>query len=199
MKHKLQIKDMTLVAMFTALSAVGAFLRIPTPLVPITFQTVFTCLAGLILGKNKGCLSVGLYVLLGLFGLPIFTEGGGFHYVFNATFGYLIGFTIGAYFTGAIAHSRENPSIRRLICASMVHLVISYVVGAIYGYMVLRLVNHVEYGIKEILMAFVIPFLPKDILLCTFASVFASRLLPILKKQFDIDPYTYKDKRKVRV
>ena len=95
MKSKFQIRDMTLIAMFTALSAVGAFIKIPTPIVPFTLQIVFTCLAGLILGKNKGGLSVALYVLLGLFGLPIFTKGGGFNYVFETTFGYLIGFAIG--------------------------------------------------------------------------------------------------------
>lgn len=191
--NKLQIRDMTLIAMFTALSAVGAFIKIPTPVIPFTLQIVFTCLAGLILGKNKGGLSVALYVILGLFGLPIFTKGGGFHYIFETTFGYLIGFTVGAYVVGAIAHAKENPSFKRLLCASMINLVIVYTFGCIHGYIVLNFVNHVEYGAKEILMAFAVPFLPADILLSIFTSIFASRLLPILKKQFNINPYTYKN------
>lgn len=194
MKSKLQIRDMTLIAMFTALSAVGGFLKIPTPVVPITMQIVFTGFAGLILGKNKGGLSVALYVILGLIGLPIFTKGGGFHYVFEPTFGYLIGFAVGAYLTGAIAHAKEDPSLKRLICAVIVNLVVSYAIGAIYGYFILNYVNHVEYGAKEIIAAFVTPFIGKDFVLSILTAVLASRLLPILKKQFNLNPYTYKNK-----
>ena len=186
MKSKFQIRDMTLIAMFTALSAVGAFIKIPTPVVPFTLQIVFTCLAGLILGKNKGGLSVALYVLLGLFGLPIFTKGGGFNYVFETTFGYLIGFALGAYVTGAIAHAKENPSLLRLICATMVNLIIVYSLGCIYGYFILNYVNHVEYGAKAIIAAFVTPFIGPDFILSIFTACFAKKLLPILEKQFQL-------------
>ncbi|MCC8068892.1 MAG: biotin transporter BioY [Ruminococcus sp.] len=185
-KSKFNIKDMTLIAMFTALSAVGAFIKIPTPVIPFTLQIVFTCLAGLILGKNKGGLSVALYVLLGLFGLPIFTKGGGFQYIFETTFGYLIGFAVGAYVTGAIAHAKENPSLKRLICASMVNLVIVYTLGCIYGYFILNYVNHVEYGVKAILGAFVGPFIIPDLILSIFTACFSKKLLPILEKQFQL-------------
>lgn len=183
---KITVKDMTLIAMFTALSAVGAFIKIPTPVIPFTLQIVFTTLAGLILGKNKGGLSVALYVLLGLFGLPIFTKGGGFHYIFETTFGYLIGFAIGAYVTGAIAHAKENPSLKRLICATMVNLVIVYVLGCVYGYFILNYVNHVEYGVKAILGAFVGPFIIPDFILSIFTACFTKKLLPILEKQFKL-------------
>ena len=89
-------KAMILCALFAALAAVGAFLRIPVPLVPFTLQFLFTNLAGLLLGKKLGAVSVGVYVLLGLMGLPIFTGGGGIGYLVHPTFGYLIGFILGA-------------------------------------------------------------------------------------------------------
>ena len=67
-----------LVAMFAALSAIGAFIRVPMPMVPFTLQLFFTTMAGLLLGGELGALSVGVYVLIGLLGLPVFTGGGGF-------------------------------------------------------------------------------------------------------------------------
>ena len=78
MKKKFTTRDLILCALFTALSAIGAFIRIPVPLVPFTLQITFTTLAGLLLGSKKGAISVAVYVLMGLIGIPVFTQGGGF-------------------------------------------------------------------------------------------------------------------------
>lgn len=184
--QKFKIRDMTLTAMFTALLTTGAFIRIPAPLVPFTLQTMFTCMAGLILGKKKGGLSVVLYVVLGLAGLPIFTKGGGPQYVFETTFGYLIGFAAGAYATGTIAHAKKNPSLKRLICAAMVNIVIVYAFGSVYGYIILNYVNHVQYGAVQVLMTFALPFIPADIITSLFAAILAKKLIPVLEKQFSL-------------
>ena len=89
--------------LFTALIAVGAFIKIPIPVVPFTLQYLFTLLAGLLLGSRRGSLSVIAYVILGLAGLPIFSEGGGLWYIFKPSFGYLIGFCAGTFLTGYLA------------------------------------------------------------------------------------------------
>ena len=70
-------KSIIYCGLFTALIAVGAFIKIPVPVVPFTLQYLFTMLAGLLLGARLGSLSVFAYMVLGLAGLPIFTEGGG--------------------------------------------------------------------------------------------------------------------------
>ena len=86
---RLSTKSMVLCAMFTALVAVGAFIQIPVPYMDyFTLQFFFVLLAGLILGGNKGAISVGCYVLLGLIGIPIFAAGGGIGYIFRPSFGY---------------------------------------------------------------------------------------------------------------
>ena len=90
-------KQLVFCSLFTALIAVGAFIKIPVPVVPFTLQYLFTMLAGLILGPRLGTISVTAYMLLGLAGLPIFTEGGGLWYVLKPSFGYIIGFCIGTY------------------------------------------------------------------------------------------------------
>ena len=91
MQHRSKIKDLTLMALFAALTAVGAFITIPVPPVPFSLQIFFAILAGALLGSRRGAISVGVYVLLGLCGLPVFTKGAGLSYIFQPTFGYLAG------------------------------------------------------------------------------------------------------------
>ena len=134
--RKLNTKSLILCSLFAALIAVGAFIKIPVPIVPFTLQVLFSTLAGLLLGPRLGVISVGIYLLLGLVGLPIFTKGGGPSYIFQPTFGYLIGFLIGVYVTGSIAHKTKNPSLKRLITASLVGLTIVYIIGMIYYYLI---------------------------------------------------------------
>ena len=71
-------------ALLAALTAVGAFIKIPLGYSSITLQFFFTAMAGCLLGPYWGAASQGVYVLLGLVGLPIFTLGGGFGYVLPA-------------------------------------------------------------------------------------------------------------------
>lgn len=71
----MKTKDLVLCAMFVALIAVGAFIKVPVPVVPFTLQFLFTMLAGLLLGPVNGALAVVVYIVLGLVGLPIFTQG----------------------------------------------------------------------------------------------------------------------------
>ena len=105
-------KSMVLTAMFTALITAGAYIRIPVPVCPFTLQFLFTTLAGIILGKNRGAAAAAMYVILGLAGLPVFAGGGGIGYVLQPTFGYLIGFIAGSYITGAV-RSEQREKARR--------------------------------------------------------------------------------------
>ena len=123
-------REMCICAVFTALMCASAFLRIPTPLLPITLQTLVVTLSGLILGSRKGALSTGVYVLIGLMGLPVFTEGGGLSYVLKPTFGYLLGFVIGAYITGKLAE--KETSLKNYILSSFAGMFVIYIVGIIY-------------------------------------------------------------------
>ena len=95
----MKIKDMCLCALFAVLIGIGAFIKVPVSIVPITLQTLFVILASLIL-RQKAIYSVLLYVCMGLIGLPVFTSGGGISYVLIPSFGYLIGFIISSWFVG---------------------------------------------------------------------------------------------------
>ncbi|MGN1118850.1 MAG: biotin transporter BioY [Oscillospiraceae bacterium] len=170
-------------AVFTALTAVGAFIKIPIPYMEFTLQFLFTTLSGLLLGGKYGAASVGAYVILGLLGLPIFAEGGGFFYVLKPSFGYLIGFIVGTYITGKIANAVPSPSVKRLLAANFAGLAVVYAFGMVYFWLASNL--WVEGGGISVGMVFLYCFVlavPGDIILCILAAVLGKRLIPIVQK-----------------
>lgn len=88
---------------FALCTAVGARLEIPHQPVPYTFQTLAVILAGGLLGSRNGFLSMLLYLLLGLIGMPVFAGGGfGLAKLIGPTGGYLLSFPVAAYVVGAV-------------------------------------------------------------------------------------------------
>lgn len=90
------------ISIFTALTAVGAFIKIPLPPVPVTLQTFFVIMSGNLLGFKYGAVSQIIYLALGLIGIPIFAYGGGPGYIFQPSFGYLLGYPVGAFTIGLL-------------------------------------------------------------------------------------------------
>ncbi len=178
----LRIKEITLVSLFAALITIGAFIKIPIPVVPFTLQFLFTMLAGLLLGGKLGAISVGLYILLGLMGLPIFTQGGGIGYVFTPTFGYIIGFCVGAYVTGTIANKVPNPSYKRLYAANFLGLGIVYLFGMVYYYGISNFYLNEPIGLWPLFLYCFILAVPGDIALCFVAAAIAKRTIPVIRK-----------------
>ncbi|MFZ5518108.1 MAG: biotin transporter BioY [Candidatus Zhuqueibacterota bacterium] len=124
-------RNIILISCFAALTAVGAFIKIPLPHVPVTLQTFFVLLAGNLLGYKNGAFSQVLYLALGLIGIPIFAYGGGPAYIFQPSFGYLLGYPAGAFIIGALIKflsTKGDDNSRRLNLGS---LIFSDVVGVI--------------------------------------------------------------------
>ncbi len=167
---RLNTREIIMCGLFTALIAVGAFIKIPVPVVPFTLQLLFTTLAGILLGSRLGALSVAAYVALGLFGVPVFTEGGGPGYIFQPTFGYLIGFIIGSYVTGAIAEKNPCPSLKRLLGANFAGLFFVYFFGLIYCYAISNFYLGKAVGAWTVFLYGFILAVPGDIMLCILAA-----------------------------
>jgi len=109
-----KIKKMVLAALFAALIAVGAYIRIPIVIsaVPITLQTFFVLLAAVTLGRKWGVASVIVYLLVGFIGFPVFTGGvGGVGILFGPTGGYLYSFILVAYLVGLLSEKIEKKPI----------------------------------------------------------------------------------------
>lgn len=182
MKKKITTKDMILCALFTALIAVGTFIKIPIPVVPFTLQFLFTMLAGLLLGSKLGAISVACYTLLGLIGLPIFAEGGGIWYVLKPTFGYIIGFIIATYVTGKMVEIKDKPKFGWILLSNFIGLIIVYAVGMIYYYIIGNYVISAPIGIGALFLYCFVLAVPGDICLCVLAAFLAKRIKPLLSE-----------------
>lgn len=180
---KLSTKEITLVSLFTALTAVGAFLSIPIGEVPITLQTLFVILSGLILGPKLAALSQIVYLVLGLIGLPIFTGfTGGIQSVMKPSFGFIIGFIFAAYIVGKIADFGEEISSIKIWIASLAGTIVVYLFGLPYMYYILNMVMAKGLSFNAIMNMGCILFLPGDILKLIVASLVATKTLPVLNK-----------------
>ena len=174
-------KNMILCSLFVALIVVGAFIRIPIPVVPFTLQLLFTMLAGLLLGGKLGAISVCIYIVMGLIGLPVFTEGGGLSYVFKPSFGYIIGFAVASYVTGTIANKITNPGYKRLLAANFIGLGIVYLFGMVYYYLMSNFYLDNPIGLWPLFLYCFILAVPGDIVLCFLGAILGKRLIPIMK------------------
>ncbi|SCG82806.1 putative biotin biosynthesis protein BioY [Proteiniborus sp. DW1] len=177
---KLKTRDMILIALFTALTAIGGFLKIPTPVVPFTLQVFFCVYAGIFLGSRKGMLSQLLYVLIGLGGVPVFTEGGGFAYIFKPTFGYILGFILCAYITGKVTESFKELKFTNIFIASFVGLASVYVIGVPYLYLMINRVAETPITFSAAIKMGLVPFLVHDLIKCIIVTVTAAKILPVL-------------------
>lgn len=160
-------------ALFAALTAAGAFLRIPLGVSSITLQFLFTAMAGVLLGAGCGALSQAVYVALGLIGLPIFTTGGGFTYVLQPTFGFLLGLIPTAAVIGAL--TRRNASPVRVALACVAGLAVLYAVGVPY----MALILNKGMSVSGLLWAGMLPFLPGDAIKIAVTAL----LCPLLRKR----------------
>ncbi len=134
---KSNVRNLVLAGVFAALTAVGGFLKIPFGPMSITLQTMLAALAGIVLGPKWGAASQGVYLALGLMGLPIFTQGGGLGYVFQPSFGFLLGFPLTAAVCGLLIGSRPGPW--RCAWVAAVGILAGYLVGTPYMGPVLNL------------------------------------------------------------
>ncbi|MER3475272.1 MAG: biotin transporter BioY [Armatimonadota bacterium] len=156
---------------FALLTAWGARCSIPLPYtpVPVTLQTLFVLLSGMVLGARWGAAAQAQYLLMGFVGLPVFSAGGGFWYLFNprGTGGYLLAYPLAAYAVGWIVERSERRILTRYLLAGLAGSVLIHVIGATWLGLFLHLsaVQAVSLGI--------LPFLLGDFLKVVVAALCA--------------------------
>ncbi|WP_293008010.1 MULTISPECIES: biotin transporter BioY [unclassified Oscillibacter] len=175
----MKTKALILCSLFAALTAVGAFIKVPFLYSSITLQFFFTALAGVLLGAKYGALSQLVYVALGLAGLPIFTSGGGLGYFLYPTCGFLLGLIPAAWVIGTLAG--DGRSMKRVVPAALAGLAVLYAVGLPYMAFILNVYMGKGMNIGAVLMAGMIPFLPGDMVKIIVVGILAPKLLPRLR------------------
>jgi len=172
--HTPELRMMVFASLFAALTAAGAYIQIPMPFspVPVTLQVFFVLLAGSILKSKWGSLSMIVYTLLGIAGLPVFAGGSsGIGVLLGPTGGYIVGFILAAYVIGKLSEKTENAAKSSLLINA---LNMSLGVLIIYACGISQLMLAAKIGPGAALTLGVIPFLPGEIIKTAIAAYIAS-------------------------
>ena len=175
-KRRKYIFGISTSGLFIALMIVSAFISIPIGPIKITLQFMVTNICCLLLGKKWGGISVLLYLLLGLFGLPIFSSGGGFAYVLQPSFGFLIGMAIGGFVAAWFREKLGKTNFVAFFLASLIDMVIMDIIGVAYGAGIMYGYMNSTMDVWKFLMVMLIPFIPIDIAKCAISAVVCSKL-----------------------
>ncbi|AGB40253.1 hypothetical protein Halha_0241 [Halobacteroides halobius DSM 5150] len=175
MFKKLTTQDMVYAAIFAALISVLSYISIPIPFspVPVTGQSLAVMLAGAILTTRQAGLSMGIFLLLGAIGIPVFSQGrGGIGVFMGPSGGYLIGYLVGAIVISLIIQDKK----------SYLHIGLANIIGGILvvhllGIIWLNIIT--DMGLQKSLMAGSLPFIPGDLLKATLATIIS---VPIIKR-----------------
>ncbi len=165
----MKTKKLVYCALFAALIAIMSLVAIPITPIPLNLALVAVLLAGGMLGKKYGTLSVIVYIFIGTVGMPVFAGfRGGFSVLAGPTGGYITGYIIVAALTGLIYE--KTRKIKFTIPVMMFAVILCYAIGtAWYCYIM-------KSDVLSALSLCVLPFIPADIIKIVLVSI-------ILKKQ----------------
>ncbi len=178
-EKKIKTLDLVLIALFAAITAVLSQIAIPMPTgVPVTLQTFAVALCGYFLGAGKGAAALGVYLLIGAVGVPVYSGfKGGFQVLLGPTGGFIFGFIAMAFLCGLsfrkAAGTKLSPVLR--IAMGVAGVAACHLLGTLQ-YMIVTNVNPEKAGIDFITSFLLVsaPYLIKDII-----SVVAAYLISI--------------------
>ena len=172
-----QLQLIVYASLMAALISVGAYLTVPIPIgpIPLVLQNLFVFLAGLLLGSRWGLASVGIYLLVGAIGLPVFVGGtGGLAHFLGPTGGYLFGFAAAAFVIGYLAER-----LRDYVVGDVVAVVAGVLMVFLFGVPWLKLVTRMSW--EKALLVGMLPFLPGDAVKAVAAVLLARAIRPMMK------------------
>jgi biotin transport system substrate-specific component len=151
-----QVKYIVLSSLFSACMAIGSYIIIPFVPVPIVLSNFFVLLAALLLGSKWGCISVGIYLLCGVAGLPVFSRGSaGIAHLLGPTGGYLFGY-LPAVLAGGYISQKGKYSLLKSTAGAVAAAFLIYGAGVPW----LKIQSGMTWG--NALLAGMVPFLLPD-------------------------------------
>ncbi len=178
-KRMASARSMVFCALFAALTVVLAQIVIPLPFtpVPISLGLVGATLSGGVLGAKRGAAAQGLYLFLGLLGLPVFSYlRGGAGLLFGVTGGYLFGYILTAAVCGVVCHGGRDGFLKTAM-AMLAGTATCYLCGTLW-YMLLT-----QSTLLTALTACVLPFLPGELLKIPMAARLSQNLAAMVFKK----------------
>lgn len=171
----MKVKQLAFTALMAALCCILGPLSVPLGSVPVSLGVLAVYLAAYVLGGKWGSLSVLIYLLLGLAGLPVFSGfAGGPGKMLGPTGGFLIGFLfLAAICGGFVTLSDHRKGLARYglqITGMILGLAVCYALGTMYFMFVMKT------GLIAALAACVLPFLIFDALKMIMALILGNAL-----------------------
>jgi len=135
-----------------------SMIPVPGSPVPLSMATFVVYLTGILLGAGKGFLSVVIYLLLGLAGIPVFSGfSGGIGVLLGPTGGYLMGYLLCVWITGWLTKKRMTKAWN---CMAMVLGTIGcYLFGTVWFLIIME----GTYSFKQVMLICVVPYLIFDL------------------------------------
>ena len=172
--HAFTTKDLAVCSIFIAVTAICAQITIPIGTVPVSLSLLPVLICGALLPVRLSLLSMGAYMLLGLFGLPVFSNMmGGPAKLLGVTGGYILGYLPCVWIIGTVLKRKDNLFIT---CLSMaVGVALCYTVGTLW----FMSITHTN--LQSSLATCVIPFLPFDAIKIVLAAYISIRIKPYIE------------------
>ena len=108
---------------------ISAKVQVPFYPVPMTMQTLVVLLIGMSYGLSLGAVTISLYIMQGVFGLPVFANGGGVGYLIGPTGGYIVGFLISSILLGFLANRGWGKTWKTTAIAMILGVCIIFLIG----------------------------------------------------------------------
>jgi biotin transport system substrate-specific component len=173
---------MALTGLFAGLLAVSSQISIPIGPVPHTLQIFFVLLAGLLLGSRWGLASVGVWIALGVFGLPVFAQGkAGAAVLLGPTGGFLAGFMFCAYLVGKVTENAKHGYLRT-VAIMLSGLLFVYIIGLAGFLLSFQFFLQKPMTLEKAAMIAVVPFFPFDIVKTMMAAYIGNRVKRALER-----------------
>jgi len=174
----MKVKDLCLMTVCLCILIICSKIAVPIGVISITLQTFAVAIIPYILKWKRASIVLTAYILMGLIGIPVFSDGGGFFYVLKPSFGFILGFLSSTFITGS--NVLKNSKIAGLI-KGLLGLLTLDLIGMIYMYFILKYyIGSAKTSILYVIQVGFLPFILKDSISVVLAYIISLRLSPIL-------------------
>lgn len=174
------IKRIAIDSIFLALLIVSSYISIPLSDISLTLQVLVVLLLALILPFIDAEIIIIVYIVMGLFGIPVFsTFSGGISKIFTPSFGFILSFKFVPIIVKLLSKLKIKSETLKTLLISFIALIVIYLIGIMYLF-VIRSVY--EVNILSFIVVTVLPLLPFDIIKVFLVCFITKKLKPILER-----------------
>lgn len=174
------IKRIAIDSIFLALLIVSSYISIPLSDISLTLQVLVVLLLALILPFIDAEIIIIVYIVMGLFGIPVFsTFSAGFSKIFTPSFGFILSFIFVPIIVKLLSKLKIKSETLKTLLISFIALIVIYLIGIMYLF-VIRSVY--EVNILSFIVVTVLPLLPFDIIKVFLVCFITKKLKPILER-----------------